>query len=285
MTRPSILLRRLFGSRIAPPPPLVRAPGLGEGKREGPNGSLAASSFNTQWLSELGVDPSVIVDAGSYDGGDAYRFHREFPTARVIAIEAEPVRFAIVAKALVDTPVTVVNVAISDCDGEADWYSATHLGRIDAQGSLYRQTDRMSRRAPQVKQADTPVRATTIRLDTLCREHGIEQIDLLHMDIQGAEYAALKGLGLLTPRLIFLETTKKGWIGAGPPRDVDAFLTKRGYRLAVDLRNDKLYLHEGVKLRRPCSQEAPDTSAPIPPSARIRSCQPIKSFCGGAVGF
>ena len=215
------LLRRLLGSpSSAPALPLVQAPPLEESFREGPGKELAGSSFNTRWLAELGIDPRVIIDAGSYDGGDAYRFQQEFPQARVVAIEAEPARQEILRRSLAGTPVTIVDAAVSDRDGVADWYTATYRGRIEAQGSLYRQTERMNRRTPDVRQADRPTRVKTVRLDTLCRDMGIAEIDLLHMDIQGAEYAALKGLGRMRPRLIFLEITKKGWIGAASPEKV-----------------------------------------------------------------
>ena len=224
----------------------MHSPPLGEGVREGRDGTLAGSSFNTRWLAELGIDPRVIIDAGSYDGGDAYRFQQEFPQARVVAIEAEPARQKIVRQSLADTPVTIVEAAVGDRDGEADWYTATHRGRIDAQGSLYRQTERMNRRTPDVRQVDRPTRVKTMRLDTLCRKFGIAEIDFLHMDIQGAEYVALEGLGSMRPKLIFLEITKKGWIGAASPEKIHSMLTRRGYVLAAALKSDRLYFRSAT---------------------------------------
>jgi len=218
------------------------SPALSDGWFEGPNGQqLYHSRFNPIWLSELGIDPSVIVDAGSYDGGDAFRFSSHFPHARVITIEGEPLRYQIVNDVLRDTSVEVINGAVSDRDGEANWFTATADGKVDAQGSLYRQTDRMNRKHPHVRQAEEPIRVQTIRLDTLSARLGADRIDLLHMDIQGGEYAALQGLGELRPAVIFLEVNDSGWIGGGTKSQIHDWLASREYQLAADLKGDRLY--------------------------------------------
>ena len=42
-----------------------------------------SSSFNTIWFSELGIEPKIILDIGSYDFGDSIRYKLEFPNSSV----------------------------------------------------------------------------------------------------------------------------------------------------------------------------------------------------------
>jgi FkbM family methyltransferase len=76
-------------------------------------------------------------------------------------------------------------VAVSDTDGTASLYDAEQ--DVFCGASLERTSagtsDRRAREVP------------TVRLDTHCRGHGIESIDLLKLDIEGHEAAALSGMG------------------------------------------------------------------------------------------
>ncbi len=236
----SDLLRRWF--------PRVREPALEEAlyqqKIDGVIQMLASSRFNTAWPAEFGIEPSVIIDAGSYDGGDAMRFAVAFPHARVIAIEADPDRFAIVCNTLRTTRIEVHNVAVNDRDAPVDWFPTQIDGQASAQGSIYRQSDALDQAFPFVRQSRHPTTVSGRRLDSLCRELAIEQVDLLHMDIQGAEHVALKGLGTMRPKMIFLETQndRKAWIGSASSVATRNLLRRMGYRVAVDLRSDSLYV-------------------------------------------
>ncbi len=234
------LLRRWF--------PRVRAPALQEKLHQqeidGVTRQLACSRFNIAWLAEYGIKPSLIIDAGSYDGGDALRFATAFPQSRVIAIEADADRFAIVRSTLRTTRIEVHNVAVNDRDGPVDWYPTQIDERPSAQGSIYRQSDALDQAFPFVRQSRHPTTVSGRRLDSLCRELAIEHVDLLHMDIQGAEHVALTGLGTMRPKMIFLETQndRKPWIGSASSAATRNLLRRMGYRMAADLRSDSLHV-------------------------------------------
>lgn len=228
--------------------PRVRAPALQETLQQqeidGVTRQLASSRFNIAWLAEYGIRPSLIIDAGSYDGGDALRFAVAFPQSRVIAIEADPDRFAIVRNTLRTTRIEVHNVAVNDRDGPVDWYPTQIDERPSGQGSIYRQSDALDQAFPFVRQSRHPTTVSGRRLDSLCRELAIEHVDLLHMDIQGAEHAALIGLGTLRPKMIFIETQndRKAWIGSASTTATRNLLGQMGYRMAADFRTDRLYV-------------------------------------------
>lgn len=197
------------------------------------------SRFNPAWLSSLGVEPTLILDIGSFDGGDAYRFSQVFPHARVLSVEADAYRYKYISDRLKGTRVEVIHAAVCETDGSKDWFAAD-AGR-DAQGSIYRHTDAYKLRFPQIKQATHSELVPSERLDTLCRTRGVDEVSLLHMDIEGAEYAALCGLGDLRPALIWAELCDGRFEGAQSVADTRKLLKNLGYRPVIHLRHDSLY--------------------------------------------
>ncbi|WP_157932990.1 FkbM family methyltransferase [Roseovarius salinarum] len=201
------------------------------------------SRFNTAWPGELGIDPGVIVDLGAYDGGDAYRFAKAFPNARVISAEADPERHEIVRKTLSETRVELFNVAVCDRDGPVEWYPATVEGERHAQGSIYRHSAAYKERFPNVEQTETPTTVAGMRFSTLCERAGIDAIDLLHMDIEGAEYTVLDTLDGRRPKLIYLECRDSFFVGNRGGRAIETLLDELGYDAILQLSADRLYHH------------------------------------------
>ena len=161
--------------------------------RNGEMATLCHSAFQTDWFGELGISPQTIVELGPFDGGDISRFQAQYPNCRCVAVEADPERAAIVLVNTKGTEIEVVEAAACDANGPINWFSSEINGKADAQGSVYQHSDKYKSRFSFVNQRD----ATTVngrRLADLCAELEITSIDLLHMDIEGAEYLALKGL-------------------------------------------------------------------------------------------
>jgi hypothetical protein len=135
-------------------------------------------------------------------------------------------------------------------------------GGIGGQGSIFRQSPQLDARHPQIEVLDETISVPVTRLDTLCAARGIEQIDLLHVDVQGAEFEVMVGLGQLRPALIFLEVTTiadGGWIGAAAGRELHALMARLGYLLVGDFLADRLYLHASLAERLSHSPRASKT--------------------------
>ncbi len=224
----------------------LRAPPLREAavRMDTPAGPrrLVQSAFNPAWPGEAGITPAVIIDLGAFDGGDALRLSRAFPAARVVTVEADPERHAIVAATLAGSGVEVVRAAVCDIDGNVPWYQAEVGGRVDSQGSLYRRTVRARRQHGFVRQADAPVMVPGLRFDTLMTQLGIARVDLLHMDIEGAEGAVIRSLGAHRPAMIFTEARSGYFENGQSAADTHAALTALGYARAMRLGVDSLYL-------------------------------------------
>lgn len=197
------------------------------------------SRFNPAWLPQLVPTSGAILDLGAFDGGDAYRFSQVFPKARVLSVEADPYRFEYVANRLSGTRVEVIHSAVCDTDGTICWFAADE-GR-DAQGSIYRHTDSYKHRFPLIRQAIEPQRVPALRLDTLCSNYSVDEVVLLHMDVEGAEYAALSGLGDVRPALIWAELCDGRFVGSKNIATTRRLLDKLGYRPIFHFRHDSLY--------------------------------------------
>ena len=124
---------------------------------------------------ELGFTPEVIVDAGANVGLTTIYYAHRYPTARIIAIEPEASSFAMLCKNVRKyRQVVTVNAALWTRDGvisiaEPDPGS----GAWGAWGFTVREG------------SGTMVRAIT--LPTLMRDLELSAIDVLKIDIEGAE--------------------------------------------------------------------------------------------------
>ena len=115
--------------------------------------------------------PRVIVDAGAHIGMASISFARRYPRAAIVAIEPEPRNFAALLRNVAPyKSIVPVQAALWKQDGEVC------LGASDVH----------PKGAFEVRErGQSPVRAITVR--TLMREQGIHFIDLLKLDIEGAE--------------------------------------------------------------------------------------------------
>lgn len=223
---------------------LVQSGILPDGYFVGPNGQeLYGSSFNPEWFGQLNVIPTVIVDVGSYDGGDAERFRRHCPEATIITIEADPDRADLVREALSGTSIEVVECAILDEERIAEFYRTSIEGVPSSQGSLFRFDQKSQQTLTHIRQSDAPLAVAGRTLSSLMAERQIASISLLHMDIQGGEYGALAGLGSLRPELIYLEVDAH-YSGIRGSRHVHSKLDEMGYILAADFVSDRLYVRK-----------------------------------------
>jgi FkbM family methyltransferase len=208
---------------------------------------LYHSRFNMAWLDELRISPKVVLDIGAYDGGDSIRFKYRFPEARVVAFEADPERHRIIADNVAPFGITCVNAAACDRDAPVPWYPS-HDGRnsdvgTGSQGSMYRHSPEFQRRHDFVKQSAAAITVDGIRVDTFCARAGIAEIDVAHIDVEGAEHEVVAGFGRILPKMVYAEVAPfDAWIGARRPHELHRKLSSMGYVLAAELINDRLYI-------------------------------------------
>jgi FkbM family methyltransferase len=144
----------------------------------------------------IGKDNPIILDIGCNDGSHTLWFLRLFPAATVYSFEPDP-RALARFKTLVgnDRRIHLSDIAISDNDGVAEFYQsngsrdertlAAFPDGWDLSGSL-RPPKLHLEEHPWVT-FDSKIHVRTKMLDSWNAGVGLEEIDLIWMDVQGAE--------------------------------------------------------------------------------------------------
>jgi FkbM family methyltransferase len=186
----------------------------------------------------------VMLDCGANVGELSLLAARAVgPRGRVLAIEPSPHTAAVLRRNVAINSVKnveVIEAALTDRDTDQTFFLGKEIHSLSS--ALWRPEDFQGEKLT--------VRGKTV--STLLDERGICRLDLVKMDIEGAELAALRGAELAfrrlerLPILIFeynkAVANRAGWA----LRDVWALLAPWGYELS--------YLEEG-KPRRPCRVE------------------------------
>jgi FkbM family methyltransferase len=155
---------------------LVLAEPRGPGVRG--HDQLAREVFLHRFNPEVG---HVILDIGAGVGTEVVTFARMVgETGRVIAFEAHPATCALLRRTVQLnglSQVEVVQAAVMDSEIPVTMSdlgpTLTHVNRVGGQG----------------------VSVQAVTLQRVLHDHGIGQVDFIKMNIEGAELAALRGLG------------------------------------------------------------------------------------------
>jgi len=181
---------------------------------------------------------SSIVELGARDCGVTRALSALFPQAHVHSFECNPDTLPVCRLAAATMPnVTFVEKAVGDTDGEVAFFP------IDPDRTVTEWSDgnpgasslfRASGKYPVESYVQNEIRVSSTTLETYMRTNTIESIDLLWMDIQGAELMALQGMRdrirevqAIITEVEFLE------IYSGQPLfdDLLAYLHSHGFRL------------------------------------------------------
>jgi len=129
--------------------------------------------INDEYGFSLARPPSIIVDAGANVGMSAVYFALRYPEATIIAVEPEPSNFATLTKnAKLFPQIIPINAALWKHEG---------LVHVQDGGGGHWGMRTIEDKFPTRQQ----IRATTIQ--ALMQHLRIEQIDLLKIDVEGAE--------------------------------------------------------------------------------------------------
>ena len=133
-----------------------------------------------------GLAPATILDVGSHVGASVLYFSRRYPSATIIAVEADPSNFVKLTRNVGHLPnVRLVQAAAASQAGLVTLFSS---GQTDSWKSSTRRTTAWQR----------PVEVRAVRLDDLLAKHRAREPLLMKIDIEGAEHEVLSsfhGLG------------------------------------------------------------------------------------------
>lgn len=158
----------------------------------------------------------IFVDVGAHIGSVVAEVRRHCPAARIIAFEAIPEKADRLRKKFPD--VRVECCALSDREGQASFF-------VDLDRSGY---SSLARGSSQVREIEVPLR----RLDDFLAG---EPVDLIKIDVEGAELGVLRGASsvLETARpVIMFESAPEERLGYAKA-DLWRFLDGRGYAVLL----------------------------------------------------
>jgi FkbM family methyltransferase len=137
-------------------------------------------------------DIKVILDLGSRDGLQSVELANHYPNAKILAFECNPETFPeVVLNTNNYENIQVFALAVGDKHKEVvDFYQSTHGN--PGSSSLFEKSGKYDY-IENYQQKLT--KAVMIRLEDFLKENGIDQVDLVWADMQGAELMALRGLG------------------------------------------------------------------------------------------
>ena len=137
----------------------------------------------------------TILDVGAHVGQTAQRYRALFPSAQIHCFEPFPQSFAALRATLAgDSGVQTHAVALGSSPGKA----ALHVNRSSATNSLLASDTRAaSYWGSGLLDTDATVDVTVTTIDRFCAERSLEHVDILKLDVQGAEYDVLKGASAL----------------------------------------------------------------------------------------
>jgi FkbM family methyltransferase len=150
----------------------------------------------------------TILDLGSRDGLQAVEFALAFPASTVYAFECNPYSIQICRDVIKDfSNIVLVEKAVHERNGTVAFFPTDPVNNYKSDtgfSSLFKKNPDWA--DPQIQ---CVVEVEAIRLDSWMKTQNLEQIDIIWMDIQGAELLALKGLGeaLKNVKLIQLEAS------------------------------------------------------------------------------
>ena len=197
--------------------------------------------------------PLVICDIGACEGEDSVRFARRFPRARVFAFEPLPANQVLVRANFARYAVPnaeLVPLALADRAGDATFHVSSGRPPDLFAGEQWNYGNKSSSLlAPtqpgpmhgwiEFKEAVT-VRTET--LDRFCAQRGLDRIDFIQMDVQGAERLVLAGAAAMLPRIaaIWLEVaTRELYRGQALGGDLTRFMDAQGFTLAFETYRDQ----------------------------------------------
>jgi len=137
--------------------------------------------------------PRVIFDVGSQDGRTTVEYLEAFQNATLFSFEPEDANFQAASRTLqaYGNRVRLYNVAVSERAGTSPLFINSHYGShsllpVGAQRFWGTYGRTLATR-----------NVETVSLDQVADANGIDHIDILKMDIQGGELAALRGAARL----------------------------------------------------------------------------------------
>lgn len=204
----------------------------------------------TPYLADLLSGAPVCLHVGASDGRHSYVMTQVAPKARIYAFEPSAFAFQVLKVGIawhrMGRQVTAVHAAVGDAPGELLLVTPKKTsGRMGRAYAYVAEAAPKGPARPDLEDTGLEVQPTpVITLDAYCAGHGVDRVDFIRMDIEGAELKALMGARAILDRdlpHVLLEIHPdmlEARFGASGEAVLDLF-RERGYRMFA-LNGDRL---------------------------------------------
>ncbi len=181
----------------------------------------------------------IIFDIGSRDCVQSIEFYNHFPNAKIYAFECNPNTLEICKKNIENYKdrITLIEGAVCDYDGNITFYpinqQKTETTWIDGNpgaSSIFKSNGKYTVE----KYVQDEITTNCHRLDTVMNIYGISHVDIIWMDLQGAELLALKGLGNYLNNVKYIHTEvshKEMYSGQVMYKELNDYILSTGFAI------------------------------------------------------
>lgn len=205
----------------------------------------------------------IVFDIGACEAEDSIRYSFLFPHSTIHAFEPHKDNVRLgqeFIKKYNRTNIILTNIALSKENGTADFFLSegkpkeatdqTNWDYGNKSSSLLPPSDELKVHTPWLK-FNHKISVNTLRLDTYATQHSIEEIDFIHMDVQGAELMVLEGAGdfIKKIKLIWMEVEAVELYKNQPLKnDVEHYMKHHDFIKVLDtiigISGDQLYVNK-----------------------------------------
>ena len=189
-------------------------------------------------------DRLTIFDIGGCEGEESVRYSRLFPNAQILTFEPLPNNQKLIKENIIKYKVNnveLISFAVSNLNGFSEFHVSS--GHPENESNLL-DWDFGNKSSslllpnndnnPNWLEFKEKINVETITLKKVIKERKISQIDFIHMDVQGAELAVLKGADnyLKHIKAIWLEVSNMELYEGQPLMcDIEKFMNSNGFTL------------------------------------------------------
>ena len=192
------------------------------------------SDFLNSW--QYQDQPMVIFEAGAHYCEDTLELHRLVPLAQIWAFEPNPETLPKCREAVKDIPqIHLIETAVGDDAGIVPFFQIDTRNTVTTHGdgnpgasSLFMATGKY----PTEKYVQKIISVEMVTFGDVIRDNNLPGVDILWLDMQGGELAALHGLGdyIHTVKLIMIEVQFKPiYYGVPLYPEIKRFMETHGF--------------------------------------------------------
>jgi FkbM family methyltransferase len=212
------------------------------------------SSFLPKLVNQYtNITINTVLDIGALEGGDGLRFNSWYPNAKVYSIEGSPHNYNVMVDKLgVRENLEMFNYVMSSQNGMVDFRRVQYNDDRSKDGtmimgSIYNYTEG-KKRQHKLKTMDS-VKVESVTFDRFCELNNITEVDIAHVDIEGATYDMVLGMNKILPKMLFAEQEAKEMFAdktTGGNNALLALLSEKGYEMVKNFGNDYLFVRRDI---------------------------------------